>query len=94
MPVVVELYCISVKEGITYKVKNELKITKSTELESIFIEIQNTHKQKYVIVGCIYQHPCIDPAEFNDLYLQNLLDILAFENKDIFLMEDFNVNIL
>ena len=94
MPVVVELYCISVKEGITYKVKNELKITKSKELESIFIEIQNTHKQKYGIVGCIYQHPCIDPAEFNDLYLQNLLDTLAFENKDIFLMEDFNVNIL
>ena len=47
-----------------------------------------------MIVGCIYQHPCIDPAEFNDLYLQNLLDTLAFENKDIFLMEDFNVNIL
>ena len=36
----------------------------------------------------------MDPAEFNDLYLQNLLDTLAFENKDIFLMGDFNINIL
>ena len=35
----------------------------------------------------------MDPAEFNDLYLQNLLDTLAFENKDIFLMGDFNINI-
>ena len=47
-----------------------------------------------MIVGCIYRHPCVDPTEFNDLYLQNLLDKLAFENKDIFLMGDFNINIL
>ena len=33
----------------------------------------------------------MDPAEFNGLYLQNLLDTLAFENKDIFLMGDFNI---
>ena len=31
---------------------------------------------------------------FNSLYLQNLLNTLAFENKDIFLMGDFNINIL
>ena len=36
----------------------------------------------------------MDPAEFNDLYLQNLLDTLAFESKDTFLMGDFNINIL
>ena len=29
-----------IKEGITYKVRNELKITKSKELESVFNEIQ------------------------------------------------------
>ena len=46
-----------IKEGITYKVQNELEITKSKELESVFIEIQNNHKRKNVIVGCIYQHP-------------------------------------
>ena len=73
-----------IKEGITYKVRNELKITKSKELESIFIETQNNHERKNVIVSCIYRHPCMDPAEFNDLYLQNLLDTLAFKNKDIF----------
>ena len=83
-----------IKERMTYKVQNELKITKSAELESIFIEIQNNHKRKNVIVGCIYRHPCMDPAEFNESYLQNLLDTLAFENKDIFLMGDFNINIL
>ena len=56
-----------IKEGITYKVQNELKITKSKDLESIFIGIQNNHERKNVIVGCIYWHPCMDPAEFNDI---------------------------
>lgn len=35
----------------------------------------------------------MDPAEFNDLYLKNLLDTLAFENKDSFLMVDFDINV-
>ena len=42
-------------------------------------------------VGCIYRHLSMDSAEFNDLYLQNLLDTLAFENKDI--IESFSGNI-
>ena len=36
----------------------------------------------------------MDPAEFKDLYLQNLLDELAFKNKNILLMGDFKINIL
>ena len=36
----------------------------------------------------------MDPAERNDLYLQTFLDTLAFENKYIFLMGDFNINFL
>ena len=36
----------------------------------------------------------MDPTKFNDLYLQNLQDTLAFKNKDIFLMGDFQINIL
>ena len=42
-----------IKEGITYKVRNELIKTKSKELESVFNEIQNNHKIKNVIAGCI-----------------------------------------
>ena len=83
-----------IKEGITYKVRNDLAIIKSTELESIFIEIQNSRKRKNVIVGCIYRHPCMDATEFNDLYLQVLLDKLALESKDVYIMGDFNINLL
>ena len=36
----------------------------------------------------------MDPTEFNDIYLQNFLDMLALENKDIFLIRNSNINIL
>ena len=41
---------------LSYKTRNDLKIYKSKELESIFIEIINK-KGKNTIVGCIYKHP-------------------------------------
>ena len=40
-----------------------LKIYQTKELESNFIEILNQNS-KSTIIGCIYQHPCMDPAEF------------------------------
>ena len=36
----------------------------------------------------------MNASEFNDTYLQNLLDKLALENKYIYLMGDFNINLL
>ena len=41
---------------------NDLKMYKTKELESIFIEILN-QTSKSTIIGCIYQHPSMDPAE-------------------------------
>lgn len=37
-----------------------------------------------MIAGCIYQYPCTGLTEFDNLYLQKLLDTLAFENKYMF----------
>lgn len=58
-----------------YKVRNDLNMTKIKELESLFIK--NSHKPENVLLGCIYQHSCVNLTKFNDLYLQPL-DTLAF----------------
>ena len=50
---------------ISYKLRNDLKIYKPKELESIFIEIIN-ETSKNTIVGCIYSHPILSISEFND----------------------------
>ena len=36
----------------------------------------------------------MDAREFNDVFLQNTLEKRSYENKDIILMDDFNIDIL
>ena len=47
-----------------------------------------------MIVSCIYHHPHTDLNEFNDYYINNLLDKLSKENKTVFLLISFNVDLL
>ena len=74
-----------ISNNLSYKPKNNLCIYKPTELESTFIEILSPKKTN-VIVGCIYRHPHMQLNEFNDYYINNLLDKLSKENKTVFLL--------
>ena len=74
-----------IKNDISYKLRNYLKIYKPKELESIFIEIINK-TSKNTIAGCIYKHPALSISEFNNIDIK--------ENKEIMLMRDFNINLL
>ena len=68
-------------------------IPKYKELESVFIEIINK-KGKNTIIYCIYRDPCMEVTEFNDVFHQNILENLSYENKEIILMVAFNIDIL
>ena len=78
---------------LSYKPWNDLSIYKPTELESSFIEISNP-KRSNIIIGYIYRHPNMDLDEFNDNCLNTLLDKISKENKSVFLLGDFNVDLL
>ena len=62
-------------------------------MESTFIKIVNLRKSN-IIVGIIYRHPSMDLADFNCNYLNKLLENTSKEQKPIFLLGDFNVNLL
>ena len=62
-------------------------------MESTFIETVNPRKSN-IIVGVIYRHLSMDLADFNCNYLHKLLKNTSKEQKSIFLLEDFNVNLL
>ena len=66
---------------------------KDKELESKFIEIKRAN-DKDIIVGCIYRHPLMSMDEFNSDYLNPLLNKASMENKLLFLVGDFNVDLL
>ena len=69
-----------------------LYISKDKNLESVFIEVLS--KSDNTIIGCIYKHPNLAIQELMDTFLQPLLDKLSYENKNVILMGDFNVDLL
>ena len=44
--------------------------------------------------GCIYKHPRMSTEEFHNQYMSQILEKISFENKEVYLLGDFNINIL
>ena len=61
----------------------DMLVYKSRQLESIFVEIINPGK-KNILVGCIYRHPSMDLNEFNEEFLEPLMEKLSTENNFFF----------
>ena len=78
---------IYIDNNIKHKVRNDLKIYKSKEIESTFIEIIEA-KSKSKIIGCIYKHLKTCVSEFTNDFINLLLEKLATEKKEIILMGD------
>ena len=63
-------------------------------MNQFFIEII-LPKKNNIFVGCIYKHPSMDIYSFSDHFVNPLLKNLSKEqNKKIFLMRDFNIDLL
>ena len=62
------------------------------EFETLWIEIKNSKSQN-VLCGCAYRHPNANADKFND-YINQTLEKISKENKLIFLIGDFNINLL
>ena len=80
-----------VKSLLNHKPREDLSVCKD-EFEMVGVEILNS-KSKNIICCCVYRHPNTDAQEFVN-FLDNLLQNLGKENKQIFLMGDFNLNLL
>ena len=82
---------IYISEKFDYKIRSDIKLYKTKELESVFIEILNKNGKNYII-SCIYKHPKMPIDEFNDSYLKPVLEKLTTENKNIFILGDLTIS--
>ena len=82
-----------ISEELNYKSRKDLQIYKAKELKSTFIEI-TSKKRKNFVVGCIYKHPTLNNHDYIDSYILTLSKKLSYENKQVMLMGDFNMNLL
>ena len=86
------LYFIS-KNILNYINTQDLNIKKDEMLESLFIEVL-LKSNKNTIIGCIYKYPKMALADFTQNFIKPLLDKSSFENNNIILLGDFNIDLL
>ena len=77
---------------LSYKSRTDLNMYKKDQLESTFIETINSKKSN-IVVSCVYKHPNMDVLDFNSI-INQLLDKISKEQKQSFLLGDFNINLL
>ena len=82
-----------ISEKLNYKVRNDLNMCQPGNLESTFIELILPFKRNLVL-GCVYKHPRMKINEFNENFLDPVLEKIDKERKTCLLMGDFNINLL
>ena len=82
-----------IADHLIYQKQNDLNLYKINNSESTFIEITNSNNSN-IIVKCIYRYSQMDLFKFIHYYLNPLLDKLGKEQKTVFLLGDFNVDLL
>ena len=65
---------------------------KTYALESVFTEIIIPNKRN-ILLGCMYRHPSMEVKDFNENYLNPLMDKLGDKNN-VFLLGDFNIDLM
>ena len=81
--------------SVQYKLRNDLKIGNDPEtINYVFVEVDKdtTGTKRNLIICCIYRPPWADLSEYNSC-MTNTLALLQSENKYIFLLGDYNVDI-
>ena len=84
-----------VNKKLTCKPRKDLDtlLYKTGELESVFVEINTTNNMN-IICGTIYRHPSMNLGEFNQNFLNPFMEKLTNEKKRLFLLGDFNADLL
>ena len=79
-----------VKSFLTAIPMNDLNISNS-DFETVWIEI-DSNKSKNMLFCCVYRHPSTDIENLTN-HFENIFSKISL-NKPVFIMGDFNINIL
>ena len=80
------------KKTLDYTIRDDLSVV-SDECETLWFEIKTGSKARNILCCCAYRHPNIDIKSFIE-YMDNTLQNLEKSNKTIFVMGDFDINLL
>lgn len=76
-----------------YKPFLDINIYEANQIESIFVEIIKP-KQSDTVIDCRFEHPNIEVLDFENNNFGQIFEITSKERKQVFLIGDFDINIL
>ena len=83
-----------ISKRLSYQLRNDLRLYDPEKIASTFIEIIYS-KSTNVIIGFIYKHPTLSINDFtNDFISPLLLKLQKESSKRVFLLVDFNIDLL
>ena len=82
--------CIFIHESIDSKERKDLSISKN---DSEILSIKITNKTKNIILSSVYRQTDFKLKEFKSS-LKPIFDNIRRNNKNLYLVEDFNINVL
>ena len=82
-----------IDKNLRHRLRSDLTLYKSKEIESSFIEIIESKKEN-AIIGCIYKGLNVSVGEFTNDFLEPLLEKRSTEKRKVILMVDLNRNLL
>ena len=84
---------LSVHSSLEYTVLSEMSII-TEYLECVFIEVntRSMTQNKKIIVSIVYPPPSTNFTTFTE-YVMNIIDYLKVENKQCYILGDFNINL-
>ena len=80
------------KKTLDYTIRDNLSVV-SDEYETLWAEINTGSKANNILCCCAYRHPNTEVKSFIE-YMDNTLQKLEKSNNTIFVMGDFNINLL
>ena len=85
---------ICIQDQISAAKRNDISVY-CDDIESVFVEVDKDQigSNKNIVIGTIYRPPGHDIDNFN-LEINKILDKLHKENKTIYIMGDYNINLL
>ena len=80
-----------VKTNLAFIIREDMSVLED-EFETLWVKIKNKKSQN-ILCCCAYRHPNTEIEKFNK-YIDGIITKISKENKIMFCMGDFNVNLL
>ena len=84
-----------IKDSLTFTLKEEIDLNINS-VENIWIQIETSDNKKPITIGVVYRHP-VYVAEHLECFskaMEELFSKLSSNNKEFYIMGDFNIDLL